>query len=57
MANPDFMTVHDAASKLACSEETVRRMIRNGRLEATRLQKDYRISSLALSQKSGKVKK
>jgi len=55
----DNMTVHDAACKLNCSEETVRRMIRSGRLPALQLQRDYRISKedIALSLNSGKIKK
>lgn len=57
----DYMTVQEAASKLSCSEETIRRMIRNGTMPARKigLGRDYRIpnNALALSQGSGKIKK
>jgi excisionase family DNA binding protein len=41
--------VKDVASRLACSEETVRRLIRGGQLKAVRLGRDYRVSENAIA--------
>lgn len=61
MANPDYITVHEAASKLSCCEETIRRMIRRNQIPAQKIGagRDYRIpnNGLVLSQKSGIIKR
>ncbi len=40
---PRFLTVREAADVLACSPDTVRRMIREGRIPAERPRGRYRI--------------
>ncbi len=43
-------TIEEAAELLSCHAETVRREIRNGRLKAAKVGRDYRISRLQLSE-------
>lgn len=45
------LPVHEVAAKLACCEETVRRMIRTGKLPALKVGSTYRVagSTLVLS--------
>jgi len=40
---PDWMTVEEAAAYLKLSLETIRRYIRGGTLQATKLGRQYRI--------------
>jgi excisionase family DNA binding protein len=51
MAEDVFLTVEDVAKRLSVHEETVRRWIRNGELEAIDLQgpAGYRITQAALN--------
>jgi len=50
----DFITVHEAACRLSCSEETIRRLIRSGKLKSYKMLSQYRIKpqdiELSLSQ-------
>jgi len=60
MPIPQHVPISEVASKLACSEDTVRRMIRSGRLPAIRLNGGYRVdeaSVLALALTQSHVKK
>ncbi len=47
--NKRTFTIEDAAELLSCHPETVRREIRNGRLKAAKVGRDYRISRLQLA--------
>lgn len=44
----ELLTVREAAEYLSCNPETIRRAIRDGRLEAYKLGRDHRISRLSL---------
>ena len=48
-----FLTTEEAAEALALHPKTVRRMIREGRLQATRIGKSYRILESDLTQFAG----
>lgn len=44
MANAvDSLTVSEAAGRLACSGQTIRKLIRSGKLPAYRIGRDFRI--------------
>lgn len=51
-AAPMVFTVREVAGKLRCAEETVRRLVKSGKLHAARLgpRGDYRIPRAALDQ-------
>lgn len=44
MANDDLLTLSEAAQKLKLSEKTVRKFISEGKLEASKLGRIWRIS-------------
>lgn len=44
-----YLTVAEAAELLRCSPQTIRRLVRAGRLPALRLGRDLRISREALA--------
>jgi len=51
-APPLVFTVREVAGKLRCTEETVRHLVKSGKLHAARLgpRGDYRIPRVALDQ-------
>lgn len=47
-----FVPVRDAAKKMACSEETIRRQLRNGQIHGVKIGRDWKVPcavSLSLS--------
>lgn len=56
-----YLKVEEVASKLACSEGTVRKLIRDQHLPAIKLGRDYRVEekdiALSLSNKNNKERK
>lgn len=49
LGNEQMLSVRDVAIRLNCSEATVRRMLRAGRLPGIKVGADFRISPMALA--------
>ena len=43
-----FLPIREIAAKLSCSEQTIRRLVKSGKITAIQMGKDYRISEKAL---------